>query len=156
MSARRLPAWTWILLGVLAMGCVGAQLLAHASEGPRRTWFCDLNTGALFAVPYGTLPPVAAPSGDLHGAPPGTPAGVEAMVLEPVAGGEPLIAYLTTREAGAPPPDPARPEAGDPGRLVRLPDGRRWVRDGSPESRAVYDNAALRAAGRPHRQAFPR
>lgn len=148
--------WTWYVVAALALGCAGMHLLAGGGgEGPRRMWCYDLNTGELFAAPYGTLPPIAAPSGDLRDAAPGTPAGVEAMVLEPMAGGSPLVAYLLTRLPGSPPPDPAAPEAGIPGLLVSLPDARVWVPDGSRQARTIYDGVAARLGGTPHRQSFP-
>jgi hypothetical protein len=157
VTATRLPGWAWIVLPVLALGCAAMQWLGSGGDdGPQRTWFYDLNTHELFAVPYGTLPPVAAPSGDLRGAPPGTPAGVEAMVLEPIGGdGERRIAYLISRETNAQPPDPSHPEAGIPGRLLRAVDGRRWLEDGSPASRAIYDSVGTLTAGQAHRQSFP-
>lgn len=69
------------MCGVVILACAG--FIANNITGGARpqlepVFFFDLNTGELFVQPFGTEPPVAAPSGPM---PSGHPAGVRAYVF---------------------------------------------------------------------------
>lgn len=75
----------------------------HEPEGTQqRTWFFDLNTNELFALPGDSRPPMPAPSGDLHGAPSGTPAGVLATVMKDDEGNRRVVALMTCDDVNTP------------------------------------------------------
>lgn len=74
-------------IGLIVWCCMSA------SPERKRNWYYDLNTGKLFAPDAFGNQPQAAPSGDLHGADPGTPAGVTAMVVR-IDGRSRQILYL--------------------------------------------------------------
>lgn len=114
-----------------------------------KAWFYDLNTNELFDAPATSIPPIEAPSGNL---PDGTPAGVQAVVLE--GNGERKIAYIFTY----PPETKAhldRLNAGhfdetdgmvSPVRWLRAVEGGAWVAETSDKGREIT-NAAREAMG---------
>ena len=77
------------------------------------------------------------------------------MVLRPVAGGEPVIAWLETRPPGAPAADPAQPGGAPPGLMLRLVAASEWTPCDGPKARAVYEQAAQLTTGVAVRQDFP-
>ncbi len=122
------------------------MLTPRVPSEPTRRWFYDLNTGELFPAAMAAEAPIAAPSGDLRGAPAGTPAGVEAVVVRPAAGGPGRIAFLATirRPSGT---APAGPTGGQWAcrRLVRAVEGGAWVDEDSPQGQTVTARASALA-----------
>ena len=138
-----------VLISYLSLSAQDEELKAVVQN---KSWFYDLNTGKLFTVNAGQLPPLEAPSGPLSD---GQPAGVKAYVFN--YGGEPneenqFIGYIET----------FKPEAKEKllnfvksktnnieeamkliekGRLVRRTADKQWVPADSNEGRAVINKA---------------
>lgn len=149
---------------VLPAIAIGALVLLTASpqeiDGPRQRWFFDLNDGRLFAAPMTAVAPIPAPSGDLRGHRPGTPAGVEAIVVRPGDGGAPRVAYLasTCRPGNDAPTEIHPPRSGDRWvavRLVRHPHGGDWVPEDSQAGQAITAQARAIAGSTPLALDFP-
>jgi hypothetical protein len=88
--------------------------------------FYDLNTGSLFEVKAGTVPPVDAPSGPL---PDGSKAGVRAYLFRYDGDSNSFVGFLETT-AG-----PARQnETWQSTHLIKTPDDNDWYPAGSPEA----------------------
>jgi hypothetical protein len=77
---------------ISAIGVISWFFLSESHER-RRNWYYDLNTGKLYAPDAFGDQPQDAPSGDLQGAPAGTPAGVTAMVVR-INGKSRQVLYL--------------------------------------------------------------
>ncbi len=90
-------SWQHLTIIVVALALVGTigwfVMDEGGSDGPKKLWFYDLNTGELFAGDVAELPPIAAPSGDLKNAS-GTPAGVLASVIRIEGDETKKIAFL--------------------------------------------------------------
>lgn len=143
-------------LALVAMAFLWWALLPQAVDGPRQRWFFDLNTGELFPAPMEAEAPIPAPSGDLRGAPPGSAAGVEALVLRIDGTDKPVIAYLASYSR----PGTALASTASTGRfierrLVRRVDGGPWVAENSAAGQVITAGAAGSAGGRPFVIDFP-
>jgi hypothetical protein len=103
----------------------------------QRVWFYDLNTAELFPVSSDKRPPVPAPSGDLQGAPPGTPAGVQAMVV--MADEKPKVLLLMTTD------DEHQPGV----RLVKRPGDANWESEASPAGQRISQEALVESTRAP-------
>lgn len=162
----RRPSSAGLSVVVAAILCVLAVSAAVASAfwvfrepaySPGKAWFYDLNTNELFAAPGDAIPPIEAPSGNL---PNGTPAGVQAVVLE--GNGEKKIAYLFTypAEAKAQLEELKNGEFNEaasmvpPIRWVRAAEGGEWVSETS-EKGGMIMNKAMEGIGSTMQYSIP-
>jgi hypothetical protein len=106
-----------------------------------RKWGYDLNEHVLFPVPLNALAPFPAPSGDLRGAPAGTPAGVVAVVLRIAGSSQKTIAFL---EKGGP-----------THKMISRIDPVIWYKESSPESAAIAAETRALYDGKSVDQDFP-
>lgn len=105
------------------------------------TYFYDMNTKELFVVPNGTLPPIETDSGPHNG----MPAGVMARVFccgQYQAGDEYIIGKLEVPAAAVPEDQRPKnwkfnPDTGLGGVLIRRPDDRKWIVEGSRQAQKL-------------------
>lgn len=163
----RRPSSAGLSVVVAAILCVLAVSAAVVSAfwvfreptyEPGKAWFYDLNTKELFVAPGSSIPPIEAPSGSL---PNGTPAGVQAVVLE--GNGEQKIAYLFTYPAEAK-AQLDQMNAGDfdemdsmvpPVRWVRAAEGGEWVAETTDKGSEIM-NKAMEAIGTTMQYSIPK
>jgi len=120
-----------VLVAVVCM--YGSWRFMQEPEVPvSQVWFYDLNTNTVFPGSSAEQPPIAAPSGDLNNAGPGTLAGVRALVMK-VENSEPKVVLLTTTD-----------EAKHPGlTLVKRPQDAVWQTEHSPEGQQLLQEAQV-------------
>ena len=161
---------TIIVVALALVGTIGWFVMDDSgSEGPKKLWFYDINTGELFAGDVAELPPIAAPSGDLKGAS-GTPAGVLASVIKLEGAEDKKIAFLqaytpqakqmieaSRQSQGSAPADYEKIMSGT---MVALPptkpsDPIKWVAMSSPDGYKITMAMETLAGGKPYSADLP-